>query len=315
MGRTSRCIEMLQMLNSGRIIKISEFAEKFETNPRNIIEYRKELEEAGYTIEIITGKYGGYKLDKTNLIPTIKLLPEQKVVLKEAFDYVLSKKDFVKKDEFIHAFSKVSSAIQLPTSDEQVKVVDHYQISMNEKDVADRYNFIEEMIKTKYVIEIQYNSLKNGLKKHILHPYKLFIYNNAWFFLAWNPEAGDVWTFKLNRIESFKKINEKFKVWKYFKPEDYIQDNNLSSNGEFYHIEYLATGVRKVLASERVYGKNQKVETIDEDTVKVSLDMQHKEMIVSYFLSCGTDVTVLEPKWLIEELEKICLDIMKKYEK
>ena len=39
---------MLQMLNSGRTIKISEFAEEFETNPRNIIEYRKEeLEKMG----------------------------------------------------------------------------------------------------------------------------------------------------------------------------------------------------------------------------------------------------------------------------
>lgn len=313
MGRTSRCIEMLQMLNTGRIIKISEFAEKFETNPRNIIEYRKELEEAGYTIEIITGKYGGYKLEKTNLIPTIKLLPEQKVVLKEAFDYVLSKKDFIKKDEFIHAFSKVSSVIQIPNIEEQVKVVDHYQISMSEKDLADRYTFIEEMIKTKYAIEIEYRSLKSGLKKHILHPYKLFIYNNSWFFLAWNPEVGDVWTFKLNRIESYKKLNEKFKVWKYFKPENFLQDNNLSSNGDFYHVEYLATGVRKYLAQERIYGKNQEVEEIDEETIKVSLDMQHKEMIVSYFLGCGADVTILEPKWLIDEIKEICEKISKKY--
>ena len=313
MSRTANCIKMLQMLNSGRTIKISEFAEEFETNPRNIIEYRKELEDAGYSIITIPGKDGGYKLEKTDLIPSIKLLPQEKELVLETINYITSKKDFVKKTEFTKVFGRIASAIQLPQSTDSIKVVDHYQLSMNEKDIQERYEFIEEMIKNKNVIEIEYHSIKNGLKSHILHPYKLFLYNNSWFFLAWNPEVGDVWTFKINRIINWRKINEKFRVWKYFKPENYLNDNCLKSNGEFYRVVYLARGIRKHLAAERIYGKNQVVEDIDDDTIKVSVDIQNKELIVSYILGCGDDVEVLEPQWLIDKVKLVSKDILEKY--
>ena len=53
MGKTANCIMMLQILNVRDIVKISELSEMLETNPRNIIEYRKELEEIGYYIDSV----------------------------------------------------------------------------------------------------------------------------------------------------------------------------------------------------------------------------------------------------------------------
>lgn len=315
MGKAAMCIQMLQILNTGRVYKISELAEMLETNPRNIVEYKKELEECGYYIDTIPGRYGGYKLDQTILMPSIKLVPSEKELVLEAIDYIASKKDFVKKNGLIEVFGKISSSIQLPESVNNLKVVDHYQLSMNEKDIQERYTFIEEMIKTKNVIEIEYHSIKNGIKTHILHPYKLFLYNNSWFFLAWNPEAGDVWTFKINRIVSWKKHREKFKVWKYFRPENYLNDNAIKSNGEYYKVIYLAKGIRKHLASERIYGKNQIIDEIDADTVKISVEMQNMDLIVSYILGCGDDVEVLEPKWLIEKVKETSKKIFEKYGK
>ena len=100
MGKSSLCLQMLQLLNTGRIYKCSELADILETNSRNIIEYKKELEEAGYYITSIPGKYGGYKLEKTGLIPSIKLLDSESKSIAEAYDYVLKKKDFIFKKEF-----------------------------------------------------------------------------------------------------------------------------------------------------------------------------------------------------------------------
>lgn len=313
MGKASMCIQMLQLLNTGRVFKISELADILDTNPRNVIEYKKELEECGYYIDTIPGRYGGYKLNQNNLIPSIALLPEEKDIFNDAINYINLKTDFVNKKVINKVFGKIASAVKLPNNDNVTPIINHYQISLDEEEIQKRYNFIKQSIELKNVVEIEYNSIKNGRKTHILHPYKLFVYNNAWFFLAWNPEAGDVWTFKLNRIETWKQLKEKFKVWKYFKPENYIKDSSLTSNGEHYHIVYLATGVRKHLASERIYGKNQKVEEIDENTIKVSVDMQSKELIVSYILSCGSDITVLEPEWLIDIVKETINNIKEKY--
>ena len=49
------------------------FKDLLETNKRNIIEYKKELECAGYYINTIRGRYGGYSLDKTKLMPIMHL--------------------------------------------------------------------------------------------------------------------------------------------------------------------------------------------------------------------------------------------------
>ena len=73
MGKTSNCLKMLQILSSGRVYKGQELADILETNVRNIAEYRTVLEMAGYYIEGIPGKYGGYRLITQSVIPTVRL--------------------------------------------------------------------------------------------------------------------------------------------------------------------------------------------------------------------------------------------------
>ena len=55
MKRCAACIRMLQLLRSRGFMTREELAQELDTNVRNILEYRKELEEAGYVIEGTTG--------------------------------------------------------------------------------------------------------------------------------------------------------------------------------------------------------------------------------------------------------------------
>ncbi len=48
---------------------------------------------------------------------------------------------------------------------------------------------------------------------------------------------------------------------------------------------------------------------------KVSLDMQNDNTMVTFVLGCGTESTVLEPQWLIDEVRKRAKEISEKYEK
>ena len=317
MGKAASCIKMLQILNTGRVYQKTELAELLETNVRNIVEYKKEIDEisidSGYYIESIPGPYGGYKLNGNILLPSIKLPPKEKEAILEAYNYILTKKDFVKKKEFINGFSKVISNVTIEEKENNLMVVDKYQLSMSEEEIQERYAFLEEAINLKRVIELQYYSLKSGLKTQILHPYKLFIYNNSWFFLAWNPDVGEVYYYKVNRIKEYKMLKQEFTVWKYFKPEDYFDNQGLKQNGNYYYVRFIATGTRAVLMKERIYGKNQQVVDLEDGSVEVSLDMQNDDAIVSFVLGCGTDIIVLEPKWLIEIIKEKSLEIYKRY--
>ena len=100
MGKAAMCIKMLQILNSGRIYKVSELADLLETNPRNVIEYKKELDEAGYYIISIPGKYGGYQIDKTTIIPSLKFTEEEKKAISDGAGYLEARNDFLLKKDF-----------------------------------------------------------------------------------------------------------------------------------------------------------------------------------------------------------------------
>lgn len=319
MGKAALCIQMLQILNTGRIYKVSELADLLETNPRNIIEYKKELDElansCGYSffIEPIAGRNGGYKLTGNVSIPALRLLMEEKEALLESYNFALSKKDFLKKKELQKAFAKVMSNIDMESKDNNLMSVNRYQLTMNEQDIEERYKFIEEAIAKKRRIEVTYLSLKNGEKTQQLDPYKLFNYNNSWFFLAWNLEAGDVHYFKLNRIKAYKMLDKKFAVWKGFKAENYFDDTGLKNNGEYHHVVLVATGTRAMLLKERVYGKNQVVTDQEDGSVKVEMDMQNDNTMVSFALSCGAEATFLEPQWLIDKIKEQAKQINEKY--
>ena len=47
MNRSAYCIEMLKLLAARGFMRKEELAKGLDVNPRNIIEYRKELEAAG----------------------------------------------------------------------------------------------------------------------------------------------------------------------------------------------------------------------------------------------------------------------------
>ena len=186
MGKAAMCIQMLQILNSGRIYKASELADLMETNPRNIIEYRKELDAAGYTIISIPGKYGGYQLDRSTLIPSLRLTKEEQEALTEGSGYLVSRNDFAFKKTYQLAMSKIYSSLKHESIQTNPSVVNRFPLLMPETEIARRYKAMEECIKMHYKIEIEYLSLKNEITTRILHPYKLFMYNNAWYVLGYD---------------------------------------------------------------------------------------------------------------------------------
>ena len=114
MGKTSNCLKMLQILSSGRVYKGQELADILETNVRNIAEYRTELEMAGYYIEGIPGKYGGYRLITQSVIPTVRLNEAEQRALSSGAEYLKSRNDFLSLLKFLSVGAMSQHATQIP---------------------------------------------------------------------------------------------------------------------------------------------------------------------------------------------------------
>lgn len=304
MEKVKKCIEMLQMLNTGRLYKVSELAQELGMSVRNVIEYKKTLFECGYPIISVPGRYGGYCLDRNVVIPSLKLLPSEKEAIIESYTYLMSKKDFPKKEAFRTALGKIASSIEIQSFGEETLSVDRYQLTMPEKDIAERYRVLEEAIATHHAVELHYNSLKNGATVHTIHPYTMVNYNNSWFVLALNPEAQQVWPFKVNRIGSIKRLDKRFTVLSGYKAEDYFDEHGFRYNGTIIHVVLLARGMRRRLVQERVFGKNQVVTPVDEEAVRVEMDVQDDGQTFSTLFGWASNIEVLEPPSLREKFKE-----------
>ena len=318
-SKASLCLEMLQILNSGKVYKVSELAELLETNPRNIIEYKRELSDAGYFIINIPGKYGGYKLDKTYTIPSLKFTEEEKRILLLASDYVTAHGDFLDSRLYQKAIAKVfSSTARLPKMDKTLIIPD-VTFTMSSEDINKRFYAIRECIDKKQKLSIVYLSDDNEVRERIIHPYKMFIYHNAWYVIGYCELCRDFRYFKLTRIEEFAVVSQKFRVSVLFNEHNFLDERGLkvgrdwSNEGEssekltedWVHIKLQLSGRPAMYVKEYKFGENQVITPIDKNTTILECDMQYKYNTVKFVLGFGIDCKVLEPQWLKEEIVSI----------
>ena len=323
MGKAAMCIRMLQILNTGRTYKVSELAELLDTNPRNIIEYKNELNEVaseqGYSfyVDNIPGRYGGYRLNGNIVLPALLLKNEEKEALIEATHYLASRNDFMRKDAFQLAVGKVISRIIINDikNEENMLVINRFPLSMSQEEIQYRYDILKAAIKAKKTVKFTYLTQKNVLKEREFDPYELFMYNNAWFVIGWlySENHPDIFWYKLNRIQDIEMTQNKFSVWKYYNKSQYVDEYGFKNNGDWYHVEFIAYGNYASLCKERIYGKNQVVEAIDENSTKVCVDMQNQESIRVFVLGFGENITILKPQWLKDDLKRIAKTIEEKY--
>ena len=322
-GKTTLCIQMLQILNTGRTYKVSELADILETNPRNVIEYKRELEEAGYFIVSIPGKFGGYKLDTSYIIPSLKFTDEEKRILQIGSDYINARADFLDSKLFQGAIAKVFSSINSMPQQEETVIIPGVTLAMGNDELRKRYNVISDSIKKKTKIVIDFLSNDNVVRKRKIHPYKLFIYNNAWFVIGFCEVANDIRYFKINRIERYDITTEKFRVLLSYNENEYFDDKGFkrgmdwsnksegdSVNTEWIRIKLELSGRPAMYVKEYIYGENQVVTPIDQSTTVLECDMHYKYNTVKFVLGFGKDCKVLEPQWLKDEIKSIAKQML-----
>ena len=88
MNRTNLCIRMLQLLKARGKMNTTQLATELEVNPRNIREFKKELVLAGYNVEEVKGRYGGYILNDEYDLPVTIFSDEQKDALVQSYKFM-----------------------------------------------------------------------------------------------------------------------------------------------------------------------------------------------------------------------------------
>lgn len=104
MSKIANMLNMLQILKDEKVHSIQELAEKLEVSARMIRQYKLELEQAGIYINSITGKYGGYQIEKEN-----NFLKLEDIVKEEM--YIIMKKAIKNRNKVEIQYNSINSGI------------------------------------------------------------------------------------------------------------------------------------------------------------------------------------------------------------
>ena len=203
MSKVANMLNMVKILEDGKIHTIQDLADELEVSTRMIRIYKQELEQAGIYIQGKQGINGGYILDNMKSTIDIGLTGEEIYQLKN-----------MKKNELDEAI--INKIIKAYITNEHGK--DNTKSKQLMPEFTEIYKDFRLAINNRNKIFIEFKSVNSGKTKRIIHPAELFTYLNNWYVAAFCELRNEIRLFKLNDIISYKILDKKYeevnlKIW------------------------------------------------------------------------------------------------------
>lgn len=196
MGKLSKMLYMIDLLNTGNKYSLKELSEKLNISPRMIRYYKDELIENGIFIESFKGPGGGYFLiDKTK---NYTYLNKYDIKLLENIENYLKQTDFTFKDNLKNLIEKVKN---------MHTVAEDKSKFLATIDLTNKYNIekrIKNALKQEEMINITYQNIDGNIINRNIHPLQTFKYKEIIYITAYCELRKDIRHFELNRIKKVK---------------------------------------------------------------------------------------------------------------
>lgn len=312
MSKLGNSLRMLFMLKTRNLIKAKEIAEKLEVTTKEVGRYKVVLDEF-FDIESVSGPNGGYRLRDT-YFPFKQVLTEDEVnTLKNAIDSLndnslensLSLRNAIDKINYsiLNDENDVTNEAMIPYS--KVRILDE----IHKKMLNDIYRAMLE----KYEIYISYkdNSGKNTRRR--VQPYKYLRYKGEKYLVANCLMRNSIRFFKITRISDYTITGKSFQ--RTIDINKLLEEYRHNSMGIFGGEEYqLVLQIKSPMAntiSERIWVDNQSVEELHNGEIIFKATMKGGPEIISWILSMGECVKIIEPTYLRKEIHEKLKNMVK----
>lgn len=314
MNRTDRLNAILIQLQSKRVVRAQEIADRFEISVRTVYRDIRALEEGGVPIGAEAG-LGYYLMDNYHLPPVMFTNDEASALL---FGEKLIEKmsDEKIKKEFRSALFKIKAILKPGEKDHLEKLHDRIAV-YNMSTMSERFNQlhldeIQQALVNKQVLEIQYESkyAEEAVCRKV-EPIGLCNYSSRWHLFAWCQMRRDYRDFRLDRIISLRPTTENFKGKQHPSVAEYMQMMNPIGNVANISILVDTKRVKMVEDSKYWYGFISDEKAGD----KVRMHFSNDELngFAIWMLNTGSHAQVEEPAELREIIRGYVKDMVENY--
>ncbi len=201
MSKITNTILMIKLLSNGRVYSVKELSEELGVTERMVRYYKEQLEMAGYIIESFKGPGGGYYINKNDMI-NINYFNKYDL---EVLDKVQSEISTSDNDKLIKDFIELNK--KLHSIYNTNKVLSEYKdINVVVNGTDDKINIINDCIKNKKSIFIDYLGSSGKIVKREIIPINIFEFENKVYVLAFCKLRGSIRHFTLSKILNIKEI-------------------------------------------------------------------------------------------------------------
>lgn len=212
MNRIDRLAAILIQLQSRRLVKAQDIADKFSISLRTVYRDVKALEEAG--VPVIGEAGTGYKLMEGYKLPPVMFNQEEATALLTASKLVESKTDAGITKHYTAALDKIRAILRysekehMEDIDEHIAVLKHSSI-MYEPEKELHLQPILKAIGSSSVIEIKYTTLeKNETTIRKVEPVGIYYMGSHWYLIAWCQLRNDYRNFRTDQVKHLKITDE-----------------------------------------------------------------------------------------------------------
>ena len=315
MNHIERLNAILIHLQSKRIVKASEIAERFEISLRTVYRDIRALEASGVPIGAEAGV--GYFLMDNYKLPPVMFTKEEASALLFGEKLVEKMSDNQMRAEFCSALTKIKAILNPEEKDRLEKL--HSRISvLNYTSTSGNFNRlflseIQQALVSKQVLEIDYQAGYGApATKRVVEPIGLCNYSRRWHLFAWCRLRNEYRDFRLDRIVNLRLSQETFKGKQHISMDDFISQMNVISDKANIALIIKTERIKLIDESKYWYGFTEE-EKIDDQTSRLRFANNELRGFANWILSSGSYAKVEEPIELKEILDQYISGIIENY--
>lgn len=307
MNRIDRLTAILIQLQTKRVVKAEEIADRFEISLRTVYRDVKALMEAGVPIGSEAGK--GYFVVDGYHLPPVMFTESEASALMLAGKLVERMTDKSIRTSFESALHKIRSVLHDAEKDHLENLQSRiavWQFPKAENEFPDHFlNDIQNALVTKEVLKIEYFSGYNdeGTTREI-EPIGILYYGSAWHLIAWCRLRNGYRDFRADRIKSLTKTGRQFDPRNLISLKEYLAADVLKNKEVEKVIVVFSRSVLRYLGNSK-YNYGYVSEEVVDDKVKITFLTGHIKPLCRWLLMFGNQVEIESPEQVKEIISEL----------
>jgi predicted DNA-binding transcriptional regulator YafY len=307
MNRIDRLTAILIQLQTKRVVKAEEIAERFEISLRTVYRDVRALMEGGVPIGSEAGK--GYFIVDGYHLPPVMLSQEEASAMLTAGKLVEKMTDPSIRKAYESALLKIRSVLNDSEKDHLQNLESSIQVfRLPEQNAEFPNEFMAEITKAvshKCVLSLEYASAKTQEEtKRDVEPIGIVHYTGRWHLIAWCRLRNGYRDFRMDMIKSLKNTGERFDARNLFTLEEYFK-SLMQTHQEMEKVTVsFDRSVSRYLRNSRYYYGFVSEEELD-DKVRMTFLVGNFKSFCRWLLMYGTAVELESPDKLRETMDAV----------